>query len=870
MNDTSKITHTPPAKTVSILVRFGLVILLAFMQALLVVRVALHEGWTGLQFAGACATAVFSVVVFFLLWCAVLSKIGQRWARALTWALFSVYVLLLIYHGLRLEPLSFLIVYKNGADLFSWQALTYLVSNASILGWIVLAFLVVGLLGLLKYFKLIEAALDRSVKMSSLIALVLFNVALVAGVSSPSNELVEFSASVYHYFKDDKNSWADTTPYPYWQASGGESDYFDPDKAPNVFIVMLESFSAEYIDKVEAGQAVTPFFNQLKQGGFYLNNFFSGSVETSKGQFAALCSVYPSYKTNVFTSYPNNSFRCLPHILKERGYTNVFMKAFHSLDFENTGEFVTANGFDYAHGMDDEFITPQERDEFTIGWGVRDDVFYQKTFSYLDELHRQQQSSAPFFVATMSVTNHMMFDDIPPEQRYVHKNPQSHQDNYANSMYLTDQYLKTFFNELKKRDYLKNSIVVVFGDNGFPMGQHNNFHNTKTAYNEMFKTPLVVWWPGKVPPQVATDTARSQLDVAPTVIDLLNIDTDNHFVGKSVFAAVDDDYFVPLIQPFDGTFLGSLRYPYKYLKHLRTGQEQLFDIAQDPHEKHNLLAEDEAAHKLSSLLPEVSIERFRQDIAVLKRNEVLLKENRVYPTSKQDVARVILSQERIAEHQPLGYKILGDTAQVSVVVTVKPAVALASKTLLTPDALMQEHTFELPAEHLTLGVNRITFDVYKDGVLSSSSSKDVFVSSDQVTLLPELKAVGKQNWGKLHVNASVRGGPLQVAGKVYSFGLGTHASSTYDIVLDGGYRALHIGFGLDDESTCGSGAKFSVGADGQVLYTSARIKNGEYRQVLLDISGRTKLRLSTDNLGSGACDHTNWINPVLYRQAPAQ
>jgi phosphoglycerol transferase MdoB-like AlkP superfamily enzyme len=874
MDENKEADVTPPGSSLALMPlpkRYGLFGVLALMQILLVARVAWQADWSWLQFFNTAAISAFSVVVFFLLWYSALSQLRYRWTGTVTKAVIAIYALLLVYHWLRLEPLSFLIVYKNGADLLTWEAVDYLLSNASVVGWVALLTAVFVVIWLFRRYEMVGSPLRHPAKVPALIVLLLLNIVSVAAFSSSRNEIVEFSASVYRYFQYDDTGWNDHEPYPYLKKSDGANDYFDADFAPNVFVVMLESFSAEYIDKVENGQPVTPFFNRLKDEGLYVNNFFSASVETSKGQFATLCSVYPSYRTNVFTSYPDNNFHCLSHILQERGYTTVFMKAFHSLGFENTGDFVAANGFEYAHGMDGKFVTPQERKQYKIGWGIRDDIFYRKTFDYLDSLEKSNRDNpkqkSPFFVTTMSVTNHMMFDDIPPEHRYIHANPQSHQDNYANSMYLTDQYLKVFFEELNKRDYLKNSVVVVLGDNGFPMGQHNNYHNTKTVYNELFKTPLLVWWPGHVKPKAVTNTARSQLDVAPTVTDLLDIDTNHHFVGDSVLRAPADDYFVPLIQPFDGTYLASLRYPYKYVKHLKTGKESLFDLRQDPQERTDLMAERESP---DTPLPwGVPLASLRHDVQVLKRNEALLKEDRIYPSGERDNVRVVFTTNRIGEGQPLIYRVLGDTDGVSVAITIEPYVKAKGTTFLADVSRSDAEVFAVAAERFEPGVSRVSFEVYVDDELSSTTSGDVFVSTEEVRLLSDLGAQGQQDWGSLHTNRSVRGGPLRVAGNSYGFGLGTHASSDYRVNLDRDYEMLYIAFGLDDESACGNGAKFRVFADGEAIYISERIKSGEFDSALLNVAGHSHLRLSTRNLGNGACDHTNWINPVLFRQNPA-
>ncbi|WP_049723555.1 sulfatase-like hydrolase/transferase [Gilvimarinus polysaccharolyticus] len=850
--------------TLPLFKRYGLFALLALLQVVLMAKVALQQDWSWLSLVSSSVVSAFSVVVFFLLWCSVFSRIPYRWAAIATKLMIAVYVLLLIYHWLRHEPLTFLIVYKNGADLFAWEALGYLWSNASPLGWLTLVVVVTLLVWVLNRYDLVATPLRYPAKVAALVTLLLLSVISVVAFSSSRNEFVEFGASVYQYFKSEAPRWDHSNPYPYLTKAHNNNSDVDLKDVPNVFVVMLESFSADYIDKAEGGRQVTPFFNQLKKEGFYLNNFFSGSVETSKGQFATLCSVYPSYKTNVFRSYPDNNFRCLSHILKERGYINVFMKAYHDLTFENTGSFISANGFDYVHGMDGQFVTAAEREKYKIGWGVRDDIFYQKTFKYLDELHGEAQNSDPFFVMTMSVTNHMMFDGIPPEHRYIHAEPASHRDNYANSMYLTDQYLKVFFQELSQRDYLKNSLVLVFGDNGFPMGQHNNYHNSKTVYNELFKTPLMVWWPGHVAPKVLTDTARSQLDVAPTILDLLGVDTDNHFVGKSVFSSPEEDYFVPLIQPFDGTYLASVRYPYKYAKHLKTAKELLFDLNQDPLEQHNLMPDDDLA-----VLHDVPLASFRRDIEVLMHNEALLKNNRIYPAGKFDNVRVVLETSRIVEGEPLVYKLLGDTEGVTTEITVESYVPVKSETVEAVASVEGKTVYQVAAARFNPGVNRVTFEVYSDNVLRSTTAADVFVAGENVTLLSELKVSGRQGWGKLHINRNVTGGPIRVADNIYSFGFGVHAASDYKIALDRDYTTLFVSFGLDDESVCGDGAVFKVlTVDGREIYASAPLVHGELDVALVNISGRQSIRLATFAGDNTACDHTNWINPVLYLQAP--
>ncbi len=455
----------------------------------------------------------------------------------------------------------------------------------------------------------------------------------------------------------------------------------------------------------------------------------------------------------------------------------------------------------------------------------------------------------------------MMFDDIPQEQRYIYPEADGHEENYANSMHLTDKYLQTFFAELKKRDYLRDSLVVVLGDNGFPMGQHGNFHNTKTHYNELFKTPLLIWWPDQLPPHSVSQRPHSQLDVAPTLIDLLGIETKHHFVGRSILQPPNDEYFVPLIQPFDGSYLGSIRYPYKFVRHMKTGDTYLYDLSQDPAETFNLYATDK------SLTPD-ELEYFERDILTLQRNEELLKQDRIYPANSADSVRIEIAQKRLPAGEPLEFKILGGLDETfRVELMVNPYAYADERTASIKSVVDDLAASEVPAHYFSPGVNRVSFLVYQGERLRSHFSKDVYVESTEVKLLTELPVSGSQAWGKLSLNRSLRGGPLRINGKVYGFGLGTHAVSNHVVPLLGEFETLSVGFGLDDGSSCGNGAIFKIYADDREIYRSVRLRNGDFQAVAVDVSGSNVVRLSTDNAGDSACDHTNWVNPVLIRAA---
>ncbi len=119
--------------------------------------------------------------------------------------------------------------------------------------------------------------------------------------------------------------------------------------------------------------------------------------------------------------------------------------------------------------------------------------------------------------------------------------------------------------------------------------------------------------------------AASQLDIAPTVADLLQLHDKSHFVGRSLVSG-DTPRPVPLVQPYDGVRLCAVSWPYKLVRHEAAEQEQLYDLAQDPSEDHDLLADGAHPPALAQL---------RRTILELHANQALLRRDRIWPATAQ-------------------------------------------------------------------------------------------------------------------------------------------------------------------------------------------------------------------------------------------
>ncbi len=126
-------------------------------------------------------------------------------------------------------------------------------------------------------------------------------------------------------------------------------------------------------------------------------------------------------------------------------------------------------------------------------------------------------------------------------------------------------------------------------------------------------------------------------------------------------------------------------------------------------------------------------------------------------------------------------------------------------------------------------------------------------------------ASASQDWGTLHMNASVEGNPLSIGGVRYQRGLGTHAHSTLIYKLDGAFRTFAAHVGVDDEKGGAGSVVFEVRVDGREAFDSGVMRGGEpAKEVVVPLAGVKELQLYVDCADDGiSCDHADWAEARL-------
>ncbi len=86
----------------------------------------------------------------------------------------------------------------------------------------------------------------------------------------------------------------------------------------------------------------------------------------------------------------------------------------------------------------------------------------------------------------------------------------------------------------------ENTIVVYTSDQGFYLGEHGWF-DKRFIYDESFKTPLLVRWPGTVKPGSKNDQMVQNLDFAQTFLEIAGIEAPCDMQGESIVPLLKGD-----------------------------------------------------------------------------------------------------------------------------------------------------------------------------------------------------------------------------------------------------------------------------------------------------------------------------------------
>ena len=160
---------------------------------------------------------------------------------------------------------------------------------------------------------------------------------------------------------------------------------------------------------------------------------------------------------------------------------------------------------------------------------------------------------------------------------------------YLASISFVDACVGIVMDALKDSKYAENTIVVLWSDHGFHMGEKQHWAK-RTLWEESTRVPLLVYGPGIEPGKACVEPA-SLIDIYPTLIELCGLGAPHKLDGISLLPQLKDPLSEREQPAIISSYYGNhaVRTRDWRLISYEDGAEELYDHRNDPNEYKNLI-----------------------------------------------------------------------------------------------------------------------------------------------------------------------------------------------------------------------------------------------------------------------------------------
>ncbi|WP_242157518.1 sulfatase [Aestuariivivens sediminis] len=195
---------------------------------------------------------------------------------------------------------------------------------------------------------------------------------------------------------------------------------------------------------------------------------------------------------------------------------------------------------------------------------------------------------------------------------------QTYIKDYLATVKSVDDNIGRVLNYLKDNDLEENTIIIYASDQGFFLGEHGWF-DKRFMYEESMQMPFLIRYPKLIPPKTTITDVISNIDLAPTVLDMAGVNIPDEVQGKSFFKQLsgkpNEDWrpsvyyhyyeypFWHHVQPHYGIRTDRYKLIHFYYD---VDLWELYDLKEDPSEVNNIIHSEAHAELISKLKAELT------------------------------------------------------------------------------------------------------------------------------------------------------------------------------------------------------------------------------------------------------------------------
>ena len=352
---------------------------------------------------------------------------------------------------------------------------------------------------------------------------------------------------------------------------------------PSVLLVTIDTLRADRLGAYGDGRARTPNLDSLARAGARFAHAFAAAPVTLPSHASLLTGLLPPEHgvrgNGVFRLGPRS--RTLAEALKARGYA--------------TGAFVAAAPLNHRYGLG-------------RGFDAYDDAFLRRGGTHFELAERPAADVTAAALAWLSAQRSPVFlwvHYFDPHHPYDPPAAFRGDDPYRGEIASVDASFGGLLSAWDARAQEGGSIVAVTADHGEAFGEHREESHSLFVYDTTLHVPLLVRAAG-VAAGTVIERSIATTDLAATLLQLANAGAP--LPGHDLFAPGGAAAGTPL---YAETLAPRLDFGWSDLrawrdgryKFIRAPRPELYDVAADPGEAHDLAAsEPETARRLSRAL----------------------------------------------------------------------------------------------------------------------------------------------------------------------------------------------------------------------------------------------------------------------------
>lgn len=343
---------------------------------------------------------------------------------------------------------------------------------------------------------------------------------------------------------------------------------------PNIILVTFDTTRADRLGAYGYEHGLTDSFDDLARRGVVFERAYAPTPITLPSHATMLTGLYPpehGLRVNGSGKLPDD-IPFLPEILKQQGY--------------DTGAFIAAPVLDSQYGLDrgfdaydDEFSSTAE----SHGEPRRDGkVIVDSAIRWL-----QQRTDKPFFCWIHLYDAHGPYDPrVDTYQQRFEPRP------YDAGVAWEVQQFGRLTDYLDDQSLQSSTLIVVAGDHGEGLGDHQEDEHGMLVYNSTLHVPFLFVGPEEhCQPGIRVSPTVSLADLMPTVLDVLQIPVPKHLSGRSLsdalkgqeleardcYAEAESPFVLNGWSPLQTVISGRWKY-------IQSTRPELYDLENDPGE----------------------------------------------------------------------------------------------------------------------------------------------------------------------------------------------------------------------------------------------------------------------------------------------